>query len=253
MNSFGLCKYASLVTAHGHGDRFSKARSMHNNYIPNTSLPKELKLCFGMTFGALINHLSATVKQDFDFPEDAKVEEIKDSVLMRVLADRIGPSFKYRRTELKKVIWLLPPTGYIKLNCDGSMNPEDVGYGGIARNEHGQVIFAYTGGGYVHSILFQELKAIEVGIKLCVSLELKRIIVSLDSLQAVQMLRGIETTPWTCWNLVASIKKLMLSVNKIAFLHVYREENRAAYYLAKLSLGAIIWNLLYFQILYVRL
>ncbi|KAF9596114.1 hypothetical protein IFM89_007167 [Coptis chinensis] len=94
-------------------------------------------------------------------------------------------------------IWLLPPSGYIKLNCDGSMNREDVGYGGLARNEHGHVIFAFTGGGNVHSILFQELKAIEVGISLCIAHDFKRAILASDSLQAIQMLREIETTPWT--------------------------------------------------------
>ncbi|KAF9625368.1 hypothetical protein IFM89_022150, partial [Coptis chinensis] len=78
----------------------------------------------------------------------------------------------------------------------GSMNIEDVGYGGMARNEQGHVIFAFSGGGDVHSILFQELKAIQIGISLCIELGNRRIIVASDSLRAIQILKDIDTSPW---------------------------------------------------------
>ncbi|KAF9596486.1 hypothetical protein IFM89_012217 [Coptis chinensis] len=142
--------------------------------------------------------ISNMLLRDMKHYFEVQVEELKDIKSLRVFANQIGLSFKYKKATTKQVRWLLPPTGYIKLNCDGSMNMEDVGYGGMARNEQGHVIFAFSGGGDVHSILFQELKTIQTGISLCIDLGYRRIIVASDSLRAIQIFKDIETSPWQC-------------------------------------------------------
>ncbi|KAF9597032.1 hypothetical protein IFM89_015187, partial [Coptis chinensis] len=98
-------------------------------------------------------------------------------------------------------------------------------------------MFAYTGGGDLLSILFQELKATAIRLSLCIAHDYKRIIVNSDSLRAIHILRDIDTSPWPCWNLVATIRKLLLCFNEVSLLHVFQEENRGADHLAKLSLG----------------
>ncbi|KAF9600319.1 hypothetical protein IFM89_006632 [Coptis chinensis] len=76
-----------------------------------------------------------------------------------------------------------------------------VSYGGMARDEHGHVVFAFTRGGNVQSVLFQELKAVEIGISLCITQDYTKVVVASDSLRAIWILKEIEQPPWTCWNL----------------------------------------------------
>ncbi|KAF9596832.1 hypothetical protein IFM89_013880 [Coptis chinensis] len=69
------------------------------------------------------------------------------------------------------------------------------GYGGVIQDGHGTVIEAYSGSGGIQLVIFQELKAIEIGLIRCHELEVQDIEMESDSLWAIQIIKNVVDTP----------------------------------------------------------
>lgn len=56
-----------------------------------------------------------------------------------------GLNRKERDLDMEKEIWQPPPKGYLKCNIDGASksNPGIAGYGGVLRDEEGNIIFTF--------------------------------------------------------------------------------------------------------------
>ncbi|KAK3199205.1 hypothetical protein Dsin_022620 [Dipteronia sinensis] len=98
----------------------------------------------------------------------------------------------------KIILWVKPPVGWMKLNCDGSCrgNPGNSGGGGIIRDCHGMMKAAfssYFGNGTNSSA---ELKAILEGIRLCKWLLYFNVIIESDSRLVIDWLRRGRCTLW---------------------------------------------------------
>ena len=76
-----------------------------------------------------------------------------------------------------------PLEDVIKLNTDGSTtdNPDNIGVGGIGRNNHGMFIFAYSVPMGVGTNNQAELEAALFGLQWCFHLGYRKVILEMDS------------------------------------------------------------------------
>ncbi|KAK4706537.1 hypothetical protein R3W88_033904 [Solanum pinnatisectum] len=111
-----------------------------------------------------------------------------------------------QEVRVTSVIWKSPPSTRYKLNTDGSAlhNPGKIGGGGILRNEHGDMIYAF---------------AIPLG----------------EGTNNQAEVQATSTPPWRMQRLVQELQK---HVNKCVFLqcvHIYKEANSTPDFLSKQS------------------
>ncbi|KAK4733754.1 hypothetical protein R3W88_008015 [Solanum pinnatisectum] len=135
------------------------------------------------------------------------------------------------------VIWKTPSTNRYKLNTDGTalLNPEKIGGGGILRNEHGDMIYAFAiplGEGTNNQA---EAQAANYGLHWCIQHGYNKIILEVDSKLLTRWVLQTSTPPWRMQKFVQELLKL---VNKCMFFqcaHIYREANSTADFLSKHS------------------
>ncbi|KAF9599040.1 hypothetical protein IFM89_033385 [Coptis chinensis] len=81
------------------------------------------------------------------------------------------------------------------LNTDGSVQQTGNGYGGTICNALGNITRAYAGSSSKHSVIFQEIHAIAIGLKQAQDLGIDKLEVNSDSLGAINILNGFEPCP----------------------------------------------------------
>ncbi|XP_043700990.1 uncharacterized protein LOC122651604 [Telopea speciosissima] len=143
---------------------------------------------------------------------------------------RIKVQFTLQRPSFHS--WLRPPSNCMAINCDGSVMDGRGGYGAMACDRMGRVIFAIAGGFRDTNIMRMELEAIRCGLRRANSLGCPRIHVQSDSLCAIQMIKGSFHTPWHCLELLEDILCLKEKFSCCTFAHVAREANFCADFLA---------------------
>ncbi|KAF9624332.1 hypothetical protein IFM89_009615 [Coptis chinensis] len=176
-----------------------------------------------------------------------QVYVMPDTAESRVLCQRIGIQTQFKTLERKWCRWHAPAEPRIKLNADGALTPLGTGHGGLIRDSKGVVIEAFTGSGGMQSVIFQELKAIEIGMIKCRALEVQEVEIKSDYLWAIQIIKRVVDIPWYCLNIATHIQELVTNFVFCTFSHVYRECNKPADLLAGLSISNCIscmhhWN-----------
>ncbi|KAF9605576.1 hypothetical protein IFM89_017919 [Coptis chinensis] len=101
-----------------------------------------------------------------------QLSKFKNSGTLNVLLDRISITIQYVNKEQVQCIWRKQEVGTAKLNPDSSMSENGSGIGGIIRDSDGRTMLAYIGARGPRSVLYQELRAILVGLKGCQKLKL---------------------------------------------------------------------------------
>ena len=133
--------------------------------------------------------------------------------------------------------WSPPPTGFLKINTDGSSrgNPGHAGIGAIGRGDDGGAIFLFSVYKGQHSNNLMEALAIKVAIECGFSLGWRKIICESDSQIVVDILnnQGLEDVSWHLASVARQILSLCQSLDTIAFHHIPREWNSVADCLAK--------------------
>ncbi|KAF9614227.1 hypothetical protein IFM89_016072 [Coptis chinensis] len=124
-----------------------------------------------------------------------QISALQDTPESRSLCQSIGIQVHFKAKERKWCQWHLPIGPILKLNTDGALNDLGTGYGGVIRDglmgveqrlKHIQVL------GGMQSVIFQELKAIEIGLIKCHELEVQDIEVESDSLWAIQTIKNVN-------------------------------------------------------------
>ncbi|KAL4292566.1 hypothetical protein AHAS_Ahas18G0040900 [Arachis hypogaea] len=172
-----------------------------------------------------------------------QVQDIKEALEKDYLVGkRIG------RTE-RNIGWHPPPKGWIKLNTDGTAqgNPVVTGCGGLLRNEEGNWIAGFTHRIGDGTAFLAELWGVKNGLKLAWTMGFKRVVVEIDSAAVVSLLNGgkkLESHPNAN---VREINDMRRKDWNIFFVQNYRESNRCADYLAKMSLkiepNFVFWDM----------
>lgn len=92
-------------------------------------------------------------------------------------------------------VWLKPQQGYWTLNCNGAMDDNRVGYGGLFRDDIGTANFAYIGPGDKRHVLWAEFQAIYRGISLALPRRWRNLRIMFDSKLAVDILNRSINCP----------------------------------------------------------
>uniref|UniRef100_A0A2N9FQ21 Reverse transcriptase domain-containing protein n=1 Tax=Fagus sylvatica TaxID=28930 RepID=A0A2N9FQ21_FAGSY len=134
--------------------------------------------------------------------------------------------------------WQHPPTGYAKLNTDGSVlgNPGPASSGGLLRDCNGNWI-----GGFSHKLgitnsLAAELWGIRDGLLLARDLNIRKLIVESDAKSVVELLKPVASDmfgshPYSA--LINDCRFLIQSFEEATIQHAHRESNFCADLLAK--------------------
>ncbi|KAK4729620.1 hypothetical protein R3W88_022608 [Solanum pinnatisectum] len=135
------------------------------------------------------------------------------------------------------VVWKTPHTNRYKLNTDGSAlhNPGKIGGGGILRNEHGEMIYAFAiplGEGTNNQA---EVQAARYGLHWCIQHGYRNIILEVDSELLTRWILQNSTPPWKIQRFVEELQILVNQCESFSCVHTYREANNTADFLSKHS------------------
>lgn len=126
--------------------------------------------------------------------------------------------------------WEPPPLGWKKLNFDGASrgNLGKAGIECIIRDDTGNRLVKRSKPMEVATNNTTELEVVEEGIKLCIELNIKKIMIEGDSQIIINSLRERETPNWVLNSKLELIIELLSNFDEVRFLHIYREGNRDA-------------------------
>ncbi|KAF5740135.1 hypothetical protein HS088_TW11G00201 [Tripterygium wilfordii] len=140
--------------------------------------------------------------------------------------------------------WRKPVFGWTKLNTDGSIDGEHIGFGGLLRDHKGDPVCAFVSKAYQDDIFFVELWAIWRGLVLALSLGIKVIWVESDSMSVVKTINREQGYGAKAHNCLKNIWALLKKFDESRVSHTWRETNRAADYLSKMVLrgsDVVLW------------
>ena len=133
--------------------------------------------------------------------------------------------------------WYPPPDGWLKLNSDGAVSGVSglACAGGLLRNSDGKWAGGFIMNIGICSVLRSELWGMLQGISFDWSAGFRKLLVECDNKTVVQMIVG-EVMPHAAdLPLINSIKALINLDWTVKVVHVYREANRAADWLASFA------------------
>ncbi|MBA0821712.1 hypothetical protein Goarm_018552 [Gossypium armourianum] len=136
--------------------------------------------------------------------------------------------------QLLQVGWKLPPTGWVKLNTDATVERSSLraSIGGLLRGNYGSWIVGFCKNVGVCSVQKAELWSIMEGLQLAWSKGIRRLIVENDIKTIIHMLNGNETSTNPCGT-VRGIGEVCRRKWEIKFERIYREAIKD--FLSKLS------------------
>ena len=141
-----------------------------------------------------------------------------------------------------QVKWLLPPSGWAKLNTDGSSfgNPGPAGGGGVIRDSLGTWIQGFSRSiGFATSVQ-TELRALLDGLLMAIELDIQYLEIEMDSLVAIDLILDNKSTNVFLSSMVHDCRSLMDKFVRFSLRHVYREANGCADLLAKSGCDQIV-------------
>ncbi|WCJ36333.1 Polynucleotidyl transferase ribonuclease H-like superfamily protein [Euphorbia peplus] len=139
--------------------------------------------------------------------------------------------------EERMVKWIPPDDGWIKINTDGASkgNPGLASAGGVLRGASG----AWFGGFAVNlgicTAFLAELWGLFFGLKLAWSKGYVKVIVEMDSKAVISLVQGHVNVHHPYGWIVRECQEFLKRSWDIRFLHVYREGNRAADWMANFA------------------
>ncbi|GLT63476.1 hypothetical protein SLA2020_360390 [Shorea laevis] len=162
----------------------------------------------------------------------------------------IRNNLNYAEAKPKNIIsvgWSPPPSGFVKLNSDGSAlgNPGMAGAGGLLRDHFGRWIVGFSRNiGWTTSIA-AELWAIRDGLEVAISKGFSKIIVETDSKIATILIESADISLHSLGVLISDCRSLLDRFADAQLSHIYREANTAADFMAKLGTSSTMDFVLY--------
>ena len=136
------------------------------------------------------------------------------------------------------VRWAPPPLGQYKVNSDGAVfaNQRKVGLGMMIRDNNGNVIAALSSPmvGPLGT-LETEAKAMEVGMRFALDLDIQDVVVECDALAVFNAVQGLATPSSSILFIVDSILQQSRWFRSCCFSHTKRQGNVSAHMLAQYS------------------
>ncbi|KAF5468825.1 hypothetical protein F2P56_012942 [Juglans regia] len=195
--------------------RWCKAR-MEKKYMMVSEVWFAVR-CWCQWFSALISSVSSCLEGD--------------KIILRSLDIPVQP---VKHKKFLVITWCKPPSGWVKLNVDGSSrdNPSQCGGGGVIRNSGGEMLLAFLAN-FGHSTNNEaELRALIFWVAACKAGGYSFVEIESDSQVAVNWLKfGVCIMWYLCdfWEeFLSELQGLNFSIR-----HQFREGNKAADFLAQ--------------------
>lgn len=138
------------------------------------------------------------------------------------------------------VRWKFPHDVPYVLNCDGAAkgSPGPAGGGAIIRNQQGTHVSSLAAN-FGHCTAFKaELFALLNGLKLAGNLKIKALEVQLDSQACVQVMQDTSPAMGECAHVINDCRSMLNNPEwRVTVVHIYREGNRAADWLANFGVA----------------
>ncbi|XP_027150340.1 uncharacterized protein LOC113750578 [Coffea eugenioides] len=125
------------------------------------------------------------------------------------------------------VAWDKPPFGVLKLNSDASVIHGQAKGGGLLRDCHGKLVFAYYKELGEQDVLGAECMALLCGLQLCLQRGLWPSLVEVDSKALVQLVGSGASARWPLCNDLRKVRGLLEGFSA-SISHVFREANLPA-------------------------
>lgn len=143
----------------------------------------------------------------------------------------------YRVDNKKKrdnIAWRFPNYDWIKVNFDGAAkgNPGKAGGGGVTRNAQGRCIVAFASPFGTQNNHVAEAMAMLKSLQLAQEFKFKKVWLEGDSLNIIQVLKGISSVSWNIANIIKNAKTILNNYVSIILTHTFKEGNKVADILA---------------------
>jgi ribonuclease HI len=140
---------------------------------------------------------------------------------------------------MELLCWSKPPTGFFKLNIDGSRQGSSgkIGAGGVIRCSSGKWIKAFQANLGIGDVLDAETWSLFYGLKLALKCNIDHLLIESDSAILVKLILQSDTTLHPLGSLLACCSNLMNKIHTVSLKHIYRECNMIADSLAKNSIN----------------
>ena len=145
------------------------------------------------------------------------------------------------RCTIKGVRWEKLQVGWVKLNTDGASkgNPGLAGCGGVVRNEDGRWITGFARRIGVTTSFVAELWGLREGLLLCSNLNVQFLVIELDAKAVVDVFLNPNYQNNAVSPILEDCRQLLLRFQQIQIKHCFRQANRCADLLARMSLDQV--------------
>ena len=138
---------------------------------------------------------------------------------------------------VKRMCWERPLLGWKKLNTDGAFNGDAglAGCGGIVRDERGLWVNGFNKRIGLANSFEAELWGLREGLLLCCNLNISHLVIELDAKAIMDVLGNPSYVNHVIFPILDDCRMLVSRFQQIQIKHCYREVNRCADSLARLS------------------
>ena len=173
----------------------------------------------------------------------AKIKAYVDMILEYLYV----PKPSHRREPSLSGSWVPPPVGYLMVNVDAAIfaSSRQMGAGIVIRDHAGNCIASCRS--LLPAITIPELAeahAIRIDLSFAREEGLDNLVLASDCLSVVQRITGKVKDRSFCGAVIQDIRELISSFSACSLLHVRREQNVAAHFLARSSesQGCRVWR-----------
>ena len=146
-----------------------------------------------------------------------------------------------------QVKWTKPPTGWVKLNTDGTMygNPVKVGGGGVLRSSSGDWIGGFMSKMGSTSSTVAELWALKDGLTMAKQMRIENICIEMDAEFIVQLVSRPSMVNLMLEPILSECRNLIQTFPNSSVAHVFMEANGCADRLARMGAELVVTDFLF--------
>ncbi|XP_077215524.1 uncharacterized protein LOC143850104 [Tasmannia lanceolata] len=161
-----------------------------------------------------------------------KLQDIPSEKNIRI-SNILGlPCFSKEKSS-RHCTWDPPPEDMAKLNSDASLANDQGSIGGLIRGSTSNIMVMFSWNKAPETISELELEAILEGVKLARSMDIRKLWIETDSMNALQIITGKCNCPWRKKVTLKLLQDLLTSFEMWKVSHQWREANQPADYLSK--------------------
>ncbi|WOL13566.1 hypothetical protein Cni_G22336 [Canna indica] len=141
--------------------------------------------------------------------------------------------------------WIPPDLGFLKINCDASLDDNVGGTDFVIRNNSGDCLVVSGASAPASNILHLEATAVKNALMFAFDQALPNFVVESDSKILIDVINNTTPVPWSISSTIDDILYLKNFYNVVNFVFSFRKKNKAAHWVAnhaKISRDSFVWH-----------